>query len=429
MFKTVDAVDNTDNTDKMMLKQTFFDCIFLIVILKSSLSSRLVLDPDEIKSFSELVYSHGYQLQEYKVLTEDNYIITVHRVVPQNFNPLVYSLVRKPVIAAHGILLDGASWFINSPFLHSKDSCGDNFGFCCIKSGRYDIFVTSARGSRYSDHEYFLKSDKEFFKYDWDHIAAFDIPAVVDFVRHITGHRTVSYVGFSQGGGTMFALLAQRPEFARIIRPFVAMAPAVFLGNMQSPMKVSLALDGKTLPHIPGQHMLSRQLLNDVFQYGLCRGLVGQQLCSIFLQVCFGASDSTNTTRLSVLFHHFPSPASNWQLAHFGQSVVTGKFSYFDFGSDEKNFAVYNQKIPPEYPLEQISPELKVAIIYGNTDSMVTVKDTRKLISVLRRAGVSVIDHKVPKKKWAHHDFISGTGAGKLVYDPTIRYLDMFAWD
>lgn len=47
----------------------------------------------------------------------------------------------------------------------------------------------------------------------------------------------LGYVGISLGTTIMFGLLASKPAFNDIIRPFIALAPCYRLYNMKSPYK------------------------------------------------------------------------------------------------------------------------------------------------------------------------------------------------
>ena len=67
--------------------------------------------------------------------------------------------------------------------------------------------------------------------------------------------------------------------------------------------------------------------------------------------------------------------------------------------------------------------------MYGSTDGMVHPLDAQKLISTLRTSGADVSGHFVRNPIWSHADFLVGINAGHYVYDHTIRYLDLHAWD
>ena len=67
--------------------------------------------------------------------------------------------------------------------------------------------------------------------------------------------------------------------------------------------------------------------------------------------------------------------------------------------------------------------------MHGATDGFVHPLDARKLISILKTAGVDVTGHLVDNPRWSHADFVMGIDAGKYVYDHTLRYLDLHAWN
>ncbi|KAG6515602.1 hypothetical protein ZIOFF_026031 [Zingiber officinale] len=60
------------------------------------------------------VIPQGYKCQEYKVQTEDGYILGLQRI-PQGRDSDRESKKRQPVLLQHGILVDGMSWALNSP--------------------------------------------------------------------------------------------------------------------------------------------------------------------------------------------------------------------------------------------------------------------------------------------------------------------------
>lgn len=47
----------------------------------------------------------------------------------------------------------------------------------------------------------------------------------------------IAYVGYSQGTLTMFELLSLKPEIAKVIKPYFALAPVAHLGNLRSPLR------------------------------------------------------------------------------------------------------------------------------------------------------------------------------------------------
>jgi pimeloyl-ACP methyl ester carboxylesterase len=74
--------------------------------------------------------------------------------------------------------------------------------------------------------------------FSWDEIAKYDLPATVNKMIAITGVQQVYFVGHSQGGGVGYAQLSQDPEFAKKIKMFAPLAPAVYLDALTGPLKL-----------------------------------------------------------------------------------------------------------------------------------------------------------------------------------------------
>ena len=140
------------------------------------------------------------------------YILTLHRLVNPKLNLGLpygegrgsyyrYTLDRKPVIVQHGLFGSAADFLISSPFLTTNRSkSGDNLGFALHLTDRYDVWLSNSRGNRYSrGHRKYTDSDRAYWRFSFDQMAQFDGPAVVDYVRNVTGRKTVGYVGYSQG--------------------------------------------------------------------------------------------------------------------------------------------------------------------------------------------------------------------------------------
>lgn len=403
-------------------------------LLSTSAVSLLRLDPDETKSIASLVASHGLQLLQYQILTEDGYVVTLHRVVSPDYDPLFYSLFRKPVIIFHGVLTDTAIYFMSDPAgkeheQQQNGSCSDNFGVCLLSTGRYDLWIPNARGSRYSrEHIRYTDKDARFWSYSWEHIALHDLSAIIDFVVHSTGHRTVAYIGYSQGASTLFALMSLRPSYSRIVQPFISWAPGVYLSQAKTVVRPVLKASRSLLTRVPGEYLPSASFINPILQFPACHHSIGLPLCSLALQLIFGPTEHLNVSRIPTYFHFVPSAISNWQVAHYTQIGAKGEFTRFDYGSSADNYHAYGLPYAPLWPLWRISPHQKQLVMYGRTDWFVDRTDALKLIRRLRSYGLDTDGYEVPSNTWNHIDFFMGKGAGRLLYPEVIRYLDLYAW-
>ncbi|KAL6954895.1 sterol esterase [Sarracenia purpurea var. burkii] len=199
--------------------------IFLLVLVtipyKSfGFISGLAVEPPPDGICATSITIHGYECQEYKVTTDDGYILSVQRI-PQG---RVGGGVNKklPVILQHGLFLDGRSWVLNSP--------DQNLGFILADRG-FDVWMASTRGTHFSRRHVSLDpSYLKFWDWSWDDLAAYDLPAVVDFVFNQTGKK-VNYVGHSQGTVIALALFSQGKPVKQIdkVNSVALLSPIAYL--------------------------------------------------------------------------------------------------------------------------------------------------------------------------------------------------------
>ena len=95
-------------------------------------------DPDSDVTVEQLVHSRGFALEIHSVVTEDGYMLSIHRLVPKSYSAKNYTTTRKPVIVQHGLFGASTDFLINSPHRHSPNSSyGDTFGFALLLTERY----------------------------------------------------------------------------------------------------------------------------------------------------------------------------------------------------------------------------------------------------------------------------------------------------
>ncbi|KAJ6220315.1 hypothetical protein RDWZM_006127 [Blomia tropicalis] len=368
-----------------MFRQLLITQIILVTILIVS-----SVDPEEKYTFSQLVQAHGYILQEHQLTTTDGYILMIHRVVTKSYtNNKEYCKNRKPLIINHGLGSASDNFFMNAQDDFRNNSIvGDNFGFGMLATGRYDVWA------------------KKFWEITIDQMIKYDLPETIEYIRNKTGHKTVSFVGHSQGGAIMFGLLAERPEYSEIVKPFVSWAGAALVSNMQSPVKVVFPLI-KNLQKIEGE-VNFRTLLRPIFGDGLlsCRVNKLVEACNKVLNLLAGPSDLINKNRIIIYLQHFPSPVPLWQIYHYAQLYSSGKFQKFDYGRKE-NQIKYGQDEPPEYSLNKISPNSTIFLAYGMTDYLVTPDDAVRMISILKPIlKKNLFVYKVPVDMFNHALFL-----------------------
>ncbi|RLN11399.1 triacylglycerol lipase 2-like isoform X1 [Panicum miliaceum] len=135
------------------------------------------------------VRAYACELFLSKVTTEDGYILSLKRI-PHGLSDADNSTEdRSPVLLFHGLMVDGFCWVLSTP----KQS----LGFILADAG-FDVWIANCRGTKSSRKHTTLKpEDPAFWDFTWDELAAYDLPAVLQFVYNQTGGKKVHYVGHS----------------------------------------------------------------------------------------------------------------------------------------------------------------------------------------------------------------------------------------
>lgn len=95
------------------------------------------------------------------------------------------------------------------------------------------MWLGNTRGNRYCrNHVSLSPNQKEFWDYNLQDIAVYDIRASLDFVLKSTNKQDVHYIGHSQGTTVSFILMSEVPEYNRIIRSATMLAPVAFMGGL-----------------------------------------------------------------------------------------------------------------------------------------------------------------------------------------------------
>ncbi|KIM97660.1 hypothetical protein OIDMADRAFT_105193 [Oidiodendron maius Zn] len=191
----------------------------------------------------------GLDVEEFKVQTEDGFIITLWHVynpleyVPRSdttreahsFNtfpgddPSEYSGSSKqkrkfPVLLIHGLLQSGGAYCVTDD---------DSLAFYLCKSG-YDVWIGNNRCGFHPEHMTFSYSDPRMWAWNIRQMGLFDLSALTSRVISETGFEKIGLVAHSQGTTQTFVALAkdQRPELGEKLTVFCALAPAAYAGPL-----------------------------------------------------------------------------------------------------------------------------------------------------------------------------------------------------
>ncbi|KAI1304655.1 Lysosomal acid lipase/cholesteryl ester hydrolase [Halotydeus destructor] len=404
-------------------------CVLIIqikVLTVHGQDVKKLIDPDTFRDTMALITSRGFLAEDHRVITEDNYVITMHRIV----SPFPANSKRKPVLIVHGLMDTSADFVMNSPGgfalpdnVTKPDIPTNNLGFALANRG-YDVWLGNVRGNIYSQAHVTLDTgSREYWNFTFDHMTKYDLPAFISHIQKHTNETNVGYIGHSQGTVIMFALLSSQPKYNEIIKPFVALAPVISILHFKTPLikladipdavGILLAL-GHSFP--PKEYPPLNRIIVNLFCHGPnklnCKNL-------LFLAVGFD-SPQLDADRLRVYASHCPSPTSMKNLAHFVQNLKAKQFAMYDFG-EKGNVETYGQVAPPLYDVRKITNKY-VSLLYSSNDWDADPKD----VAILKKSLKVPLfeDYLVPYKRWNHMDFVWGKESGLYINRKVIQILD-----
>lgn len=195
----------------------------------------------------------GLDMEEFKVQTEDGFIISLWHVYnPKEYTPAleqrrratspevftdenddVYHNVQRqyhdgsrryPVLLIHGLLQSAGAYCANDD---------ESLAFSLCKSG-YDVWLGNNRCGFTPEHSLLKYHDPRMWAWNIRQMGVMDLPALISRVLRETGFEKLGLVCHSQGTTETFVALAkeQRPDLGDKISVFCALAPAVYAGPL-----------------------------------------------------------------------------------------------------------------------------------------------------------------------------------------------------
>ncbi|NXS40313.1 LIPM Lipase, partial [Balaeniceps rex] len=357
---------------------------------------------------SQKICFHGYPSEEYYVLTEDGYYLSLNRI-PHGKRNAEHSGSRSPVLIVHGFSLDGGDWVDNLP--------NSSLGFILADTG-YDVWVGNSRGNSWSRRHLNLSVDQEeFWDFSFHKIAVYDLPAMVSFILRQTGQEKLLCIGHAQGNSLGFIAFSSMPHLAEKIKLFFALAPLYTFHHAKGPVLKIAFLPDMVLKAIFGTKQLT--LVGRKERATLaktCSNLLTAEVCENEIFLIGGYNKKQlNVSQLDVYLAHFPDYTSVKTLLHWGQTAKTREFKQFDYG--EKNQDKYNQDTPPLYRIEDMT--VPTALWSGGEDWVNPPPETQRL---LRRITNLVRHEHFPD--WNRFDHYWGRDTPQRMYRQIVTLME-----
>ncbi|XP_070608423.1 putative lysosomal acid lipase/cholesteryl ester hydrolase isoform X2 [Erythrolamprus reginae] len=367
------------------------------------------VDPETSMNISEIILFRGYPSEEYEVVTDDGYYLSINRIPYGKISQKTKE--RRPaVFLQHGFLADGSNWVTNLDY--------NSLGFALADAG-FDVWLGNSRGNTWSrKHTNYTTKQKEFWMFSFDEMAKYDLPASINFVLNKTGQEQLFYIGHSQGTTIGFIAFSAFPELAKKINMFLGLAPVMNARFSSGALAKLGELPELLLKEIFGmKEFLPQNALIKWLAIQVCGHVLLDDICgNIFFLLCGFNEKNLNMSRVDVYSTHCPAGTSSQNMLHWSQVIKSGEMRAFDWGSRKENMVHYNQPTPPPYKMKGML--VPTAIWTGGHDFLADEKDIAMLMTMIP----NLIYHKeIPD--WEHLDFIWGLDAPQRMYRDMIQMM------
>jgi pimeloyl-ACP methyl ester carboxylesterase len=297
----------------------------------------------------------------------------------------------------------------------------------------FDVYLSNSRGNRYSREHVILKpNEPEFWKWSWQEMAKYDIPATIDIVLKTSKKPNLYYIGHSQGTLTMLTYLSETqdtlPEEHRKIRCFFALAPIARLKNIKSNIRHLAAVapvvemgqwlmgGAELLPSTATGRWVAKQMSKVHNQIATLSPTVDDKATSLLTSITGFNQSHYFRQYLPVYRSHTPAGTSLQNIIHFAQMVQCQKMQKYDFKDEETNKNRYMTRVPPEIDLAKVTTP--IVAYYGTDDDLSTVEDVEWALEQLPNVVESV-----KLDAFDHLDFVYGTRAPTYLYSEIIDFI------
>ncbi|GMM53648.1 sterol esterase [Maudiozyma humilis] len=358
----------------------------------------------ECPTIHEMCALFGIAVEDHLVRTEDNYILTLHRIAPQpgTFN-------GKAVYLHHGLLMCSDVWVCQA-------DRGKNLPFVLHDMG-YDVWMGNNRGNKYSTaHLYYPPKSNKFWDFSIDEFAFFDIPNSIQFVLDFVKVPKVLCIGFSQGSAQMFAAFSLDEKLNQKVSQFIAIAPAMTPKRLHNSLADTIAKSSPSLMYLFfGRNII---LPSAVTWQRTIHPTVFNKLIDLGNRILFNWKSFNITPQQKLAcYAKLYSTTSVKSIVHWFQILRSQKFSMFEESDDMFNSMTRPYMIPT-FPT-RTNIKIPILLIYGGNDLLVDIKVMKRNLPATSVFDVMVEGHE-------HLDLIWGQYTDTLVIAKVLKFVAFF---
>ncbi|XP_026542540.1 lipase member K-like isoform X1 [Notechis scutatus] len=283
------------------------------------------VNPEARLNSKQLILYWKYPLEEHYVVTEDGYILNLFRI-PHGRENNTTTGPKRVVFLQHGLLVDAAQWYQNFPH--------NSLAFMLADAG-YDVWLGNSRGNTWSKNHTSLSPFLEkLWKFSYDQMAKYDLPASIDFILQKTGQQQLYYIGHSQGTTIAFIAFSTNKQLASKIKLYLALAPVATVKNAKTPLAQLAKLSDIEIKILFGRKEFSpKTYFGTLFSTNVCSQEALASICSNLLFVLNGYNEENlNMSRVDVYTSYVPAGTSVQNMIHWKQAINSGKLQAYDHG-------------------------------------------------------------------------------------------------
>ncbi|XP_058807148.1 lipase 1-like [Phymastichus coffea] len=356
---------------------------------------------------SDKIREEGYKAEEHTVITEDGYILTMHRIPGKLGAPAIF--------LQHGLFSNSFDWIV----------MGKNKSFAFILADRgYDVWIGNARGNTYSRRHVRLNpSNPRFWNFSFHEMGIYDLPAIITYITSLKND-SIFYVGHSMGTTMSHIMAIERPDMAKKIKALFCFGPAILWKFWTSPLHV--ILDGpfdfeKLISKLKLFELLPQSFLTRTFIRYYCNALSENNLClQLFFTICGRNLAQFDLNLIPLIFSHTPAGTSAKTVLHFYQFSKFKKFQKYNYKA-VGNKIKYNSSEPPEYDLTKVN--IPVGLFWSDNDLLVHPRDVKTVYDLLPK---KVLSYRIPDPLFSHTDFIWANNAKEVLYLKVLSVMESF---
>ncbi|XP_033211728.1 lipase 3-like isoform X1 [Belonocnema kinseyi] len=372
---------------------------------------------DPSVNLKTLVNDYGYAAEVHNVITEDGYILELHRIPGVINKTLSETKKRKVALLLHGLLGSSFTWLVTGP----KRS----LAFILVDNG-YDVWLLNNRGSTYSrKHISKLETSYGFWDFSWHEMGIYDLPATIHYVLNNTDQSNLNLGCFSEGCTQACVMGSLKPEYNEKINFALALAPAVYwtyVGGLVRFLIPFTRILVRIFERVGYFQLLPASTLLRILTSFVCsEKSIFQPVCiSVIFSVVGVGYEQLDRANVELFLTYEPAGASIKQLLHYALGTYyPGTFRLFDYGP-VRNLRLYNSISPPDYRLENVN--IPFAIYHGLNDLLVSPKD----IDLLKGRLPNIVDAYLVPGKLNHYDFMLGLNINQLCYKRALALMEKY---